>query len=121
MVRDLQLDTSHWLGMGFLRGKTHAWSPSRPLSEILVERSSYTNRVQLKKRLVAAGLLAYACDGCGIADWRGRPLVLQLDHLNGVNDDHRLENLRLLCPNCHSQTSTFCGKNMSRLKARVGP
>jgi hypothetical protein len=120
MVRDLQLDTSHWLGMGFLRGKTHAWSPSRPLSEILVERSLYANRAQLKKRLVAAGLLPYVCAGCGIAEWRGRPLVLQLDHLNGVSDDHRLGNLRLLCPNCHSQTNTFCGKNMARVKARIG-
>jgi hypothetical protein len=114
MVRDLQLDTSHWLGMGFLRGKTHTWSPSKSLSEILVERSTYHNLLQLKKRLVQAGCLQYACALCGISDWQGRILVLQLDHVNGVGDDHRLENLRLLCPNCHSQTNTYCGRNARR-------
>jgi hypothetical protein len=119
MVRDLQLDTSHWLGMGYLRGRTHSWTPARPLSEVLVERSKYVNRMQLKKRLVGEGILRYACAVCGIAEWQGQPLVLQLDHLNGVGDDHRLENLRLLCPNCHSQTTTFCGKNMARARRNV--
>jgi len=116
MVGDLQLDTSHWLGEAHLRGKTHSWSRSRPLSEILVKRSTYANLLQLKKRLVAEGLLLYACALCGIAEWLGRRLVLQLDHINGVGDDHRLVNLRLLCPNCHSQTNTYCGKNMARTR-----
>jgi hypothetical protein len=111
MVRDLHLDTSHWLGAAYLRGKTHSWSPAIPLSEILVERSTYTDRMRLKRRLVAAGLVPYACADCGISEWQDRPLVRQLDHLNGVGDDNRLENLRLLCPNCHSQTSTYCGRN----------
>jgi hypothetical protein len=109
--RDLHLDTSHWLGAAYLRGRTHSWTPAIPLSEILVERSTYTDRMRLKRRLVAAGLVPYACADCGISEWQDRPLVLQLDHLNGVGDDNRLENLRLLCPNCHSQTSTYCGRN----------
>ena len=69
-------------------------------------------RHELKKRLLRAGLLTNACAVCGINQWQGRPLVLELDHINGVSDDHRLENLRLLCPNCHSQTDTYCGRNI---------
>jgi 5-methylcytosine-specific restriction endonuclease McrA len=55
--------------------------------------------------------LEYKCANCGIKEWNNLPLSLQLDHINGVNNDHRLENLRFLCPNCHSQTDTYSGKN----------
>ncbi|MGB1107008.1 MAG: HNH endonuclease signature motif containing protein [Candidatus Puniceispirillaceae bacterium] len=55
----------------------------------------------------------YECSGCGIKDWNGQPISLQLDHINGDNKDNRLENVRWLCPNCHSQTSTWGTRNMS--------
>ena len=119
LVEKYGLDTAHWLGEAHLRGKTHSWSPRRSLSEILVERSTYGNCFQLKRRLIAEGLLQYTCDECGISEWRGRPLVLQLDHRNGVGDDHRLENLRLLCPHCHSQTDTYAGVIRRGPKPRV--
>jgi hypothetical protein len=118
MVRDLQLDTSHWLGGAYLQGKHHSWTASIPLSEILVERSTYMDRMRLKRRLVAAGLMPYACAVCGISEWLGRTLILQLDHVNGIGDDKGLENLRLLCPNCHSQTSTYCGRNARQGRKR---
>ena len=110
-VKALGLDTSHFTGKGHLKNRTHDWSKKKTLEEILVVDSDYTDRSQIKKRLLSKGLLAYECSCCGIADWQGQPLSLHLDHINGVNNDHRLENLRLLCPNCHSQTSTYAGRN----------
>lgn len=81
------------------------------LNDILVENSTYHNISCLKKRLIDNHLLSYECAICGISTWQGQPLSLQLDHINGINNDHRLNNLRLLCPNCHSQTTTYSGKN----------
>lgn len=82
------------------------------MEEILVENSSYHNIASLKRRLLNNNLLEYKCQICGINSWNGKELSLQLDHINGINNDHRLENLRFLCPNCHSQTETFSGKNV---------
>lgn len=86
----------------------------RPLAEILVEGSTYTNVGFLKWRLVSSGLLDPRCHACGLTTWLGLPLVLHLDHLHGRRDDHRIANLRLLCPNCHSQTDTYAGRNIGR-------
>jgi hypothetical protein len=76
----------------------------------LVPRST-VNRQHLKRRLIEAGLKENACEECGIRDWRGLPLTLALHHCNGVRNDNRLENLAILCPNCHSQTENFGGRN----------
>ena len=84
------------------------------LEDILIEHSTYYNILRLKKRLLDANLLEYKCAECGITEWRGQILSLQLDHINGVYDDHRIENLRLLCPNCHSLTETFAGRNVNK-------
>lgn len=86
--------------------------PKFDLECILVEDTKYTNMSRLKKRLIAANLIEYKCSKCGNSgEWMGEELILQLDHINGNNRDNRIENLRFLCPNCHSQTETFCGKN----------
>jgi len=83
-----------------------------PLEKILVKNSPYTNnRVNVKKYVLEADLLKNECALCGQGPlWNDLPLVLQLDHINGVSNDHRIENLRILCPNCHTQTETFAGK-----------
>lgn len=105
------LDTSHWTGRGHLKGKTHGWSPQIPLEDILKEGTYYASN-GLKKRLIKAGLLCGPCSVCGQGDvWNGKPLVLQLEHKNGEKTDNRLSNLCLICPNCHTQTSTFAGRN----------
>lgn len=81
-----------------------------PLSKILTKDSSY-NRGSLKRRLVSEGILEEKCDVCDILpSWNGKSLTLQLDHRNGIYNDNRLTNLRLLCPNCHSQTLNFAGR-----------
>lgn len=82
------------------------------LDEILVKNSSYANMATLKNRLLKEGVIEYKCVICGnIGEWNNKSLTLQIDHINGINNDHRVENIRLLCPNCHSQTKTFSGKN----------
>lgn len=96
------------------RSKDHI---GKDLDEILVENSTHTNRGCLKQRLFKEGLLKNECSRCGIGpEWQGEPLTLQLDHINGVNNDNRIDNLRILCPNCHSLTETHSGKRFKKIK-----
>lgn len=81
-----------------------------PDDMVYCENSTYTNRHSIKKRLRKIWD-DWSCASCGIGEeWNGKPLTLQLEHKNGVWNDNRLENLELLCPNCHSQTDTFAGR-----------
>ena len=96
-------DISHMVGKS--HGKSS--SPQKTLEEMLVKDST-ADRGSLKRRILKESLLEDKCDICGITEWNNLNIVMVLDHINGVNDDHRLENLRFLCPNCNSQQPTFC-------------
>ena len=85
-----------------------------PIAIYLVAGRVKTNRTHLKLRLIAAGLKSSRCEQCGLTEWRGRPLSIALHHANGNGKDNRLENLIFLCPNCHSQTASFAGRNARR-------
>ncbi len=83
---------------------------AQPLEEVLVEGSSYA-RANLKARLYAEGIKTPTCELCGQGElWRGRTMGLILDHINGVRDDNRLPNLRIVCPNCAATFDTHCGR-----------
>lgn len=116
-IKKLDLDTSHFIGQaGRGGGNTQKYT----LDEILVENSWYTNLGRIKIRMIKEDMIKEICSSCGIGNvWNDKPISLHLDHINGTNNDHRRENLRILCPNCHSQTDTYSGRNSRRFKEFV--
>jgi hypothetical protein len=89
-----------------------------PLEELLVAGRK-RGRHHLKKRLIKAGLKENRCERCGVSEWQGKPLNMQLHHINGDGKDNRLPNLEFLCGNCHSQTDTYGGKGGHRRKGHL--
>ena len=88
-------------------------NPGIPLEEILEGLHPQYQTYKLKQRLFQVGMKTNQCEECGITEWNGKPINCEMDHINGKRTDHRFENLRILCPNCHSQTSTFRAKNIT--------
>lgn len=107
-VSEQGIDTSHFLGQAHQRSRP-TYVPRRRAEEVLVRhtgRRSHTAR--LRQALLDLGT-PQVCAGCGTeAVWQGKPMTLEIDHINGDPCDDRRENLRMLCPNCHAITSTWC-------------
>ncbi len=115
-IRQLGIDTAHLRGRGWARGETTSSHPSvaqvsqrnsLPDANVFIPNSPMIGGRRVTPRLLAMGW-PYRCALCDLTEWRGKALVLHLDHVNGINNDNRLTNLRFLCPNFHSQTDT-CG------------
>lgn len=113
LVAQLGLDTGHMGGAGWRRGE---YCPERDLSEYLVKDGPFIKSGALRRRLIKEDIKDGRCEECGINEWTGRPAPLQLDHVNGDRQDNRLENLRVLCANCHCLTPTH-----SKMKTRKPP
>ena len=104
------IDTNH-----FKYKKINSSNKKILLENILIKNSTY-NRTDLKRRLLKEGLKYKICEECGQDEnWRSKKISLILDHINGINDDNRLENLRILCPNCNATLDTNCGKNRKEI------
>ncbi len=113
-IKELNLDTTHFLDRAHTRNKKNP----RPVKKVnltafLIEGTQMETHI--KKKILKEGLLKDECAWCGISYWsikeEEKKLSLHIDHINGINTDNRLENLRMLCPNCHSLTDTYAGKN----------
>lgn len=118
-INKLGLDMSHFTGARWNKGITAEEHPSikkKDISEILVVNSGW-NSSSIRLRLFKEGLKEHKCECCGNTEWLGQPIPLELHHINGIHTDNRLENLQILCPNCHAQTDNYSGKS-SNLSAQ---
>lgn len=120
LIEDNGISCPQLMGQGWSKGQTRDTSTSvdnvaRKLEvlwkKVFCKNSDFRSRHEIIRRLLRSKHWDYACQCCGISEWQGQKLSLQLHHKNGIKNDHRIINLELLCPNCHSQTPTFAGRN----------
>lgn len=110
-IKYLELDTSHFTGQLWNKGKTIG--PKVPIEEYLSNKRSITSH-KLRQRLISEKIFPAQCNYCKNTEWNSLPIPLELEHINGNHQDNSLDNLELLCPNCHAQTATYRGKNIGK-------
>lgn len=112
-IKELNLDTSHMTNQGWNTGKRFKKiKQAQPLSEILIKDSKFVNSNNLKQRLLKENMKQYKCEKCNNDKWLDYKIPLELHHVNGDKHDNRIENIQLLCPNCHALTENYRGKNI---------
>lgn len=99
---------------GNMSGKGIKGSSKERKSAEELAKSPTVGSHRLKLRLLEDGVKEYKCECCGLTEWNGKPIALELHHVNGVKDDLRIENLQILCPNCHAFTDNYRGRNISK-------
>jgi hypothetical protein len=110
-VKELNIDTSHFSGQLHSKGKVLA--SKRPIEDYLCNKQTIQS-FKLKRRLLKEKIFLPNCSSCKLDSWLSKPIPLELDHIDGNHLNNNLVNLRLLCPNCHAQTSTYRGKNKKK-------
>lgn len=110
-LKEYDLNISHFKGRCWNRGIASATKHTKESFLSSLKKDCILNGTRLKEKLISFGIKSYECELCKNKEWAGKPIPLEVDHINGDHSNNELENLRLLCPNCHAQTDTYCSKN----------
>ena len=117
VITQFNLDISHFTGQGWLKGKTYQSDKYVPFEEYIQGGHAQTNKI--RKKLLREGLKEHICECCLNTMWNNVPIPLEVHHKDGNKDNNDIDNLQLLCPNCHALTDTYKGKNTKKHKQNV--
>jgi hypothetical protein len=115
-IKENNIDTSHFTGQLWSKGKIVGPKPRIKLEDILSNKVEYSNNHLLKQRLINEGYFERKCYECNRDTWNNQPIPIELEHKDGNHKNNSIENLTILCPNCHAQTDTHAGKNIKLKK-----